>query len=863
MDADVSVDPEMLGRIFENLLAEVNPETGETARKATGSYYTPRTIVDYMVDQSLKRYLLTKTRIEEDRLTDLLSYENPEVVLSESDKNSIITALDEIKIIDPACGSGAFPMGILHKTLLVLGKIDPEMKLWFKQKFGLIDDALLKQEIIERLEKENWEYIRKLLIIRKSIYGVDIQTIAVEISKLRFFLSLIVDERIDDQDKNRGIKPLPNLEFKFVAANTLIRLPEIESDSNQAQMVLFEDRENIEKLAHLREKYFTDNGDDKETTRKEFEKVQGHLFDFYLEQLNKEQRDFLGNVKEPKKNSDTITMTGLLSQWEPFANIPSKWFDPKWMFGPPGFFDIVIGNPPYLRVQGIQQTQPEYMSYYRDNYQSAKASFDLYALFIERGYQLLNSKGQFAYIVPHKFFQASFGVALRRFLTERGALREIVRFGSSQVFEESTTYTCLLFLGAEPSSKFDLLEVRSLERGDDVLQAARTRTSHPDYSFEPYLEPTIGHDGNSVDWDFSIGEDRRIIERLKQHSLTLADITRKIFVGLQTSADKIYVLKILDEYTDSYLCYSNYLEKEVEIERGLVKPFLMGKDIHRYEPARARNVVIFPYVVRNGKAELMSLEYIRTAFPMGWDYLRQNRKALGDRENGRMRGNEFYAYIYPKNLAEFEVVKIMTPDICGKPEMSVDLTGNLYHTTTIYSFAFKPKLNKDPKFLMGLLNSKIMWYFLCATGTPLRGDYRRFKTEYLKPFPIAESTTKQERLIETLVDYVLYLKALNKPEEMNLTSSLKLMTVYFEQLIDSLVYEIYFPEEFKDSEKSPVHLLAQAQLPAIKELKDENASILRGIFQKLYATDHPVRSMIFFLDRLETVRAIEAKSKLT
>ena len=857
IDVDVAVDPEMLGRIFENLLAEVSPETGETARKATGSYYTPRTIVDYMVDQSIKRYLFNKTGVDEGKLADLLSYEEPEVILSGKEKDSIISALDEIKIIDPACGSGAFPMGILHKILLVLGKTDPEMKRWFKQKFGTIDDVLLKKEIMERLEKENWEYVRKLLIIRNSIYGVDIQTIAVEISKLRFFLSLVVDEKIDDQDENRGVKPLPNLEFKFVAANTLIGVPKPET--KKKALIDFEDNESIEALAKIRNSYFTSYGEDRLEVKKDFTAVQQKMFEFYLQNLNQEQRNLVGAVK--KVNTSGKTATQMLSEWEPFSFKRCDWFDPKWMFGVADGFDIVIGNPPYLRVQGIQQTQPEYMSHYRDNYQSAKGNFDLYALFIERGYQLLNSQGQFAYIVPHKFFQASFGGALRQFLTERGALREIVRFGSSQVFEESTTYTCLLFLGAEPSSSFDLLEVKTLGRGEETLQAARTRTKHPDYSFEECPEPAISQDNKAVDWDFSIGEDKRIVERLRQHSRTLDDITRKIFVGLQTSADKIYVLRILDEYKGSYLCYSNYWEEEVEIERGLVKPFLMGKDVHRYEPVKAQNVVIFPYVIRSGRAELMSQEYIQAAFPMGWDYINQNKKELAAREHGRF-AVDWHAFSRPQNLTEFETVKIMTPDICGKPEMSIDLTGELYHTTTIYSFAFKPNLNKNPKFLLGLLNSKLMWYFLCATGTPLRGDYRRFKTEYLKPFPIAESTLKQERLIETLVDYVLYLKSLGKPNEIEQASSLRVMTAYFEQLIDALVYEMYFPEEFVDSSKSPSQLLIKEQLPAISELKGDKASNLRKLFRRLYATDHPVRSMIFFLDTLETVRAIEAKSKL-
>lgn len=349
---------------------------------------------------------------------------------------------------------------------------------------------------------------------------------------------------------------------------------------------------------------------------------------------------------------------------------------------------------------------------------------------------------------------------------------------------------------------------------------------------------------------------------MQQHPTTLGNLVRKIFQGLATSADKIYVLETLDEYTDSLLCYSKHLEEEVEIERGLLKPFLMGKDVHRYEPARAHNVVIFPYTIQNGRAELMSQSYIRRNFPLGWDYLKRNRQALSDREKGKMQGDNFYAYIYPKNLTEFEVVKVMTPDICGKPEMSIDLSGELYHTTTLYSFAFKPDSQKSPKFFLGLLNSKVMWYFLAATGSVLRGGYLRFKTEYLKPFPIVESTPEQERVIETLVDYVLHLKSMDKPNDMDSSAGLRVMTAYFEQLIEALVYEMYFPEEFTGSNKSPNHLLTQAQLPTLKGLKGDKTSNLRDLFQRLYATDHPVRSMIFFLNSLETVRVIEAKSKL-
>ena len=226
-----------------------------------------------------------------------------------------------------------------------------------------------------------------------------------------------------------------------------------------------------------------------------------------------------------------------------------------------------------------------------------------------------------------------------------------------------------------------------------------------------------------------------------------------------------------------------------------------------------------------------------------------------------MRNEEFYAYIYPKNLTEFQAIKLMTPDICGRPEMSIDLSGRLYHTTTIYSFAFKPELQKSPKFFLGLFNSKVMWYFLSLTGSLLRGNYVRFKTEYLKPFPIANSSHEQERVIETLVDYVLYLKAFDEPKEIKAASDVRVMTAYFEQLIDLVVYEIYFPEEFGDVNRVPSQSLTPELLPSINDLRFNKMDSLKKVFEKIYDTKHPVRSLVFFLDTLETVRVIELKSK--
>lgn len=214
----------------------------------------------------------------------------------------------------------------------------------------------------------------------------------------------------------------------------------------------------------------------------------------------------------------------------------------------------------------------------------------------------------------------------------------------------------------------------------------------------------------------------------------------------------------------------------------------------------AESVVIFPYAIDDGQAELMSQKFIRDNFPLGWEYLKKNKQALSERETGKMRGGDFYAYIYPKNLTEFEAVKIMTPEIALGCQMSFDSEGSLYHTTKVYSFVFKPGVKDDPKYLLGVLNSKVLWYFIKSTGYVLRGGYYTFKTEYLKPFSIPCSLSKnpptegQQKEIVKLVDRILAAKRRDAGAD----------TTTLEQEIDRLVYALYdmTPAEIKLVEES-------------------------------------------------------------
>ena len=264
-DKEVSLDPELLGKVFENLLASFNPETQTTARKQTGSFYTPREIVQYMVDESLVAHLKRTVGEElEPQYRQLMQYSDDDVELTAEQRKSIMQSLYYCKILDPACGSGAFPMGILQQMVHILNRIDPDNSGWKEMMLQKALDETSeayrnsssdeRKELIADIERSFDEsinrpdYARKLYLIENCIYGVDIQPIAIQISKLRFFISLVVDQNTNaDPTDNFGIRPLPNLEAKFVAANTLIGL--VKKDASLFDSAEIKAKENELKIA--------------------------------------------------------------------------------------------------------------------------------------------------------------------------------------------------------------------------------------------------------------------------------------------------------------------------------------------------------------------------------------------------------------------------------------------------------------------------------------------------------------------------------------------------------------------------------------------------------------------------------------
>lgn len=439
-DKEVSLDPELLGKVFENLLASFNPETQTTARKQTGSFYTPREIVLYMVDESLVAHLKRTVGEElEPQYRQLMQYSDDDVELTAEQRKSIMQSLYNCKILDPACGSGAFPMGILQQMVHILNRIDPDNSGWKEMMLQKALDETSeayrnsssdeRKELIADIERSFDEsinrpdYARKLYLIENCIYGVDIQPIAIQISKLRFFISLVVDQNTNaDPTDNFGVRPLPNLEAKFVAANTLIGL--VKKDASLFDSAEIKAKENELKIA--KHKIF---GAKTVRTKRKYKNI--------VNDLRQEIADMLyanGAVGNDEAHQ--------LASWDMFdQNASSPFFDPEWMFDVKAGFDIVIGNPPYVQLQSNNKELAKL--YAHSKYETYFSTGDVYCLFFEKAYNILCNKGILAYINPNTWLQSLTFSPFRQYITSHFEWNRIMI--TPKVFDAVVDTHCVVF----------------------------------------------------------------------------------------------------------------------------------------------------------------------------------------------------------------------------------------------------------------------------------------------------------------------------------------------------------------------------------------------------------------------------------
>ena len=503
----VAIDPEMLGRIFESFLAEqIDESTGQQARKAKGAFYTPREIVSYMCKESVRSYLLN-CYPENNRyaiaVNNLLDTSDRQWGAGGSNSKHdnvpreyvslVLDALRDFRILDPACGSGAFPMGILQLCL----------------------------RNYERLENNFDSYGAKLKIIQNNIFGSDIEPMAIEIARLRVWLSLVVDTK-----DNNDIRPLPNLDFNFVCADSLMSLQAEDLVSSHTQL--------YERLQKIMKQYFkTHSLENKKNLQRDYDK------------LTKFQQLGLGGRR-----------TEQLRDFNPFKNdSPADFFDTDYMFGIKEF-DVVIANPPYIQLQKNGGKLAK--KYKNEGFRSFTPTGDIYQLFFEQGINMLKQSGTLCFITSNKWMRTAYGQKLRQLFADQTQVIQLIDLGPG-VFE-ATVDTNILILNKsiDESPKSKACKIESAEFNPKVIKDANVA----------FDIPAVG-----APWLILNEIERGIKEKIEKVGTPLKEWDINIYRGILTGYNDAF---IVDNETKDRLVAED--PKSAEI----LKPILRGKDIKRY-----------------------------------------------------------------------------------------------------------------------------------------------------------------------------------------------------------------------------------------------------------------------------------------
>ena len=750
IEQEVALDPELLGKVFENLLAAYNPETRETARKQTGSYYTPRPVVDYMVDETLMASLAEKCQPTDgdmafwrERLRYLLDYEDAfddaNELFEDGEAESIVRAIADIKVLDPAVGSGAFPMGMLHKLTLALRRLDPKNKRWealqkerarekadaaFETRNQRERDAELL-EISETFERYSGDFGRKLYLIQNSIFGVDIQPIACQIAKLRFFISLAIEQEPDKNADNFGIKPLPNLETRFVVANTLLAL-------NRPVQLTLAQTDAVNKLEQAlianRERYFH------ATTRQQ---------KFVYKEKDKALRGELATELEAL--GFLTDAASKIANWDPYdQNASADWFDAEYMFGIRNGFDVIIGNPPYVSHDKISK---QIKAKIKNDYQSYQPFADVYCYFIEKAVELQSKRGILSFITSNSYLRAEYGAPIRSLLRSKNTLLRMLNIEDSQVFESAIVNVAII------------VSRKSINSFDDFCIVVNSPFSG-DISFEDFVKikgfTYSQMQFNSKSWNLVEPKLVELQKKLESSGKTLEQLKTKIRLGIATGSNEAF---LIDEGKKRELC-----EKD-PVNSKIIKPILRGRDISRYNYTLAGQHIL---LAKNGVN-------IKKDYPEIYKHLEsfgdkfKNRGAQGQHWTN-LRACSFYDDFKKEKIVWIELTDLGRFALCNE---------EVYLLNSAYFLL--PPSGIDSKFLLGVLNSKVICFYLNLIAETSGMGTSRWINKHVKEFPIPMVARNQQTPIIQLVDQIL---------EIRYTDPMADITEQ-EREIDRLVYALY------------------------------------------------------------------------
>lgn len=693
-------------------------ETDRGERKATGSYYTPEYIVQYIVQNTLGPLVqAARTRVQ-------ARGDGRQRALSLAD------AVLNLRVLDPAMGSGHFLVDAMEFLALELA-----------------NDPYLQEEIPGDEDLVYW----KRRVVERCIYGVDKNPLAVELAKLSLWLATVAaDQPLSflDHHLKHGDSLIGALVDDLGSAPPVLLTKKQLAHQQAGQLNLFQHRlqERLPQVMRAILEITEAESDTYERVQlKEvanealvklkapFEQVASLWTSAYFG--NKFSQGDYGEALDSMTTQDRLAALPAIQRAQDIADardffhwelaFPEVFYDRNGQsLGERAGFDGVIGNPPYITTGTLRSVDMDVWQYYKTEFVSASSGkFDIYLPFVERAFTLINAAGRAAYILPNKWMQSDAASALRMLLAKERAVESITDFGAQQVFEGITTYTCVSILTRHPKTEIKFAE-------------AHIPIPH-ELSWSEIKYQELGDKPWNLRSDFW--------QRFKNEQFVPLDQATVIYVGTSTNADDVFILEQTEKKGTFFRAYSRADDEFLEIESNACIPFVRGKDLGRYEFANQSVVVLFPY--KDGNT-LIDAQTMAKRFPMAWAYLQRHRRVLEDRENGLWRGkDDWYGHAYPRNHSQIRLSKILSPDICTHGEWVADFEGKYHCLNTVYGVS-TPKSDIALGFLLAILNSNVFEKYMRMHSVDLRGGYYRVTKNFMSAFPIRRisfTTSASER----------------------------------------------------------------------------------------------------------------------
>lgn len=451
-----------------------------------------------------------------------------------------------------------------------------------------------------------------------------------------------------------------------------------------------------------------------------------------------------------------------------------------------GGFDCIIGNPPYVRIQTMKQWAPLEVEIYKERFQAAASgNYDVYVVFIQQGLRRLNRRGRLGFICPHKFFNSRYGEPLRAIIADGNHLSHIVHFGDQQIFDGATTYTCLLFLDKSPTTRCRFVKV------DDLAAWRACGTARKGYVKSNKI--------TASEWHWTVGRGAALFGRLLKMPVKLGDVA-DVFVGLQTSADDVYIMDLVAERHRTCRMRSRSLGREWTFEKGLLYPLASGTDVGRYRPLPTRQCILFPYAVQQERATLIDFETMESRFPRTAAYLVANRKRLQEREGGAFRGDQWYRFGRSQNLGIQQRVKLCVPRLLEHLHAAFDAEGSCFlDNVDVGGVVLKePFRSQGLPYLLALLNSRLMRWYFPQVSAPFRGGWRSANRQFLSLLPICildlqkpNDKVVQNQLVNLVDSMLTFHRQLASARSAAQRKVIQRQIEATDADIDRLVYDLY------------------------------------------------------------------------